>query len=290
MTGTITTCYRHPDRETGVRCQRCERPICPACMIPAAVGFQCVECVRRAPSRVVSARALLRGGTPYVTYALLGLNVAVFLAGIVLAQVLGGGGGGRGRAAGGGFSLLSLGALYGPAVAAGQWWRIFTAGFLHANLIHLAFNMAALFVLGQIVEVALGRLAYVVLYATALVAGSLGALLLSPDAPTVGASGAIFGLMGAIVVGQRSGRIGGGVGNMMVWLVLNLVITALVPGISIGGHLGGLAGGVACGVLLFGLRGWRINRGLALAVSVLLGVACISASLWVVGAGTIPPR
>lgn len=283
MTGTMTTCYRHPDRETGVRCQRCERPICTACMIPAAVGFQCVECVRRAPSRVVSARALLMGGRPYVTYALIGVNVAVFLAGIVLSQLAGTGGRGRGLGGGGGLSLAQLGGLYGPAIAAGQWWRIFTAGFLHANLLHLGFNMAALFVLGQLVEVSLGRFAYTVLYFTALVASSLGALMLSPDALTVGASGAIFGLMGAVVVGQRSARIGGGAGSMVVWLVINLVFTLSVPGISIGGHLGGLVGGVVCGVLLFGLRRWRPSRGAALTVCVLLGIACIGASLWIAG-------
>lgn len=247
-------------------------------MVPAPVGFQCVECVRRSPSRVVSARSLFAGRRPYVTYVLVGLNVAVFLLGPVLPAI----------GVGGGLSLVQLGGLNGPAVAHGQWWRLVTAGFLHANILHITFNMVALFVLGQITEAALGRLAFAVLYFTSLLASSFGALVLSADSLTVGASGAIFGLMGAAVVGQRSARIGAAAGSMMAWLVLNLVFTVVIPGISIGGHLGGLAGGVVCGVLLFGLPRWRPNRGAALAGCVLLGGACAAASLWWVGQLTIP--
>ena len=248
-------------------------------MVPAPVGFQCVECVHRSPSRAISARSLLAGRRPYVTYVLVGINVAVFLAGPTLSLIATGDGG---------ISLAQLGGLDGPDVVRGQWWRLVTSGFLHANILHITFNMIALFVLGQIMESALGRPAFAVLYFTSLLAGSLGALLRTPDALTVGASGAIFGLMGAAVVGERSMRIGVAGGSMMVWLVLNLVFTVTIPGISIGGHLGGLAGGLICGVLLFGLRGWRPNRGAALAGCVLLGAACAAASLWWVGRLTIP--
>jgi membrane associated rhomboid family serine protease len=287
VTGTIATCYRHPDRETGVRCQRCERPICPACMVPAPVGFQCVECVRRAPSRVISARSLVAGRRPYVTYVLLGVNVAVYAAGVVLSSIVSGGAGTFGR---GGGILTQLGALYGPAVARGDWWRLVTSGFLHANIVHIAFNMIALYVLGQITENALGRLGFTVLYFTSLLAGSLGALIMSAYSPTVGASGAIFGLMGAAVIGQRSARLGYGTGSMMAWLVLNLVFTLVIPGISIGGHLGGLAGGLVCGVLLFGLPRWRPNRAAALVGCVLLAGACAAASLWWAGQLAVGPR
>src|SRR5207245_11559103 len=122
----VGTCYRHPDRETGVRCQRCERPICPDCMVPAPVGMQCVECVRGARSRVISGRSLLMGRSPYVTYVLIAANVGVWAAGTVLAVLAGG----RAGLLGGG-ALTGLGGLLGPAVAAGQWWRLISAGFLH---------------------------------------------------------------------------------------------------------------------------------------------------------------
>jgi membrane associated rhomboid family serine protease len=168
-------------------------------------------------------------------------------------------------------------------VAAGEWWRIITAGFLHGGLLHLAFNMVALYVFGPPLERALGRFGFAALYMTSLVAGSLGALLLSPTALTIGASGAIFGLFGAILMAQRSSGIGIRAGGMVPLLVINLVFTVLSPGVSIGGHLGGLAGGVLAGALLFNRR-TRSDGGrqaLAALACVVLGLLLFGAALWV---------
>ncbi len=232
----VWDCYRHPGRESGVRCRRCERPICPDCMITAPVGFQCRECVRQAPP-VQSLRSLAT--RPVVTYALIAVSVAAFVPSL-------------GAGAGPGSNPLAVDfALYGPAVAAGEWWRLVTSGFLHYGFIHLAFNMIILVQLGAMLEPTLGRLRFGVLYATALLGGSFGALLLQPGARTAGASGAVFGLMGAAVVGMRRRGVDpmqSGIGGL---LAINLVLTFLIPGISIGGHLGGLAGGAAAGALLF---------------------------------------
>lgn len=237
--------------------------------------MQCPDCVRGARSRVISGRSLLAGRTPAVTYVLIGTNLVIWAAGALLAL--------QGGSLGGLFSgdaLASLGGLYGPRVAAGEWWRIITAGFLHAGLLHVGTNMFALFVLGPPLENSLGRVRFATLYLTALIAGSLGALLVSPQQLTVGASGAIFGLMGALLAGRPAGFRPGAI---VPWLVINLIFTVAVPGISIGGHLGGLAGGFVAGVVLFrpGLQGRRV--GLAVAGCLALAGACFWAALWVAG-------
>ena len=276
MSTQVATCYRHPGRETGVRCQRCERPVCPDCMVPAPVGVQCVDCVRGARSRVISGRSLLLGRRPYVTYSLIAANVAVWGAGVVLALL-------AGSAAGiaGGGSLAGIGGLWGPGVAAGQWWRLFTAGFLHSGLLHLGFNMAALFIFGPMLELRLGRPRFTAVYLASLLAGSLGALLVSPGQLTVGASGAIFGLLGAIIVGQRASGISARASGMIPLLIINLVFTVAVPGISIGGHLGGLAGGVICGAILFARRLQGGNSLIGLAACLVVAGVCFVASLGV---------
>jgi membrane associated rhomboid family serine protease len=212
------------------------------------------------------------GGRPYVSYVLVIANVLVWLAGLVL---------GGSQAIAGVSPLAVIGGLSGPRVAAGEWWRIFSAGFLHSGLIHLGFNMAALLVLGPLVERALGRTRFATLYLTALVASSLGALLASPNALTVGASGAIFGLMGATIVGQRAGRMDPRASGIVTWLLVNLAFTFIIPGISIGGHLGGLAGGLVAGVLLFGWRGRRLPGLAGVGACLVVAGACFVAALWV---------
>jgi membrane associated rhomboid family serine protease len=173
-------------------------------------------------------------------------------------------------------------------VAAGEWWRIVTSGFLHSGLIHVAFNMAALFVFGTPLERALGRLRFALIYFTSLLAGSLGALLLSPGALTIGASGAIFGLFGAILVGQRASGMSIRAGGMIPLLVINLVFTIAMPGISIGGHLGGLAGGLAAGALIFS-RGFQARGRGGYLISTLaclaLALGLFAASVFVAGGG-----
>jgi membrane associated rhomboid family serine protease len=211
-------------------------------MVPAAVGFQCVECVRQHRARSSPGQSLRRvTGGPFVTFSIIGVNVAVWLLGLLA---------GPGALLTGSPLAPAFG-LFGPAVAAGQWWRLFTAGFLHSGIIHLGLNMFVLYILGPSLERVLGRLGFLALYVAGLTAASVGALLLSPLALTVGASGAIFGLMGATIMGQRASGINPWRSGIIGWVVINLVFTVAVPGISIGGHLGGLAGGLIAGAVLF---------------------------------------
>jgi membrane associated rhomboid family serine protease len=266
----VWDCYRHPGRESGVRCRRCERPICPDCMITAPVGFQCPSCVHQAPP-VRSLRSLAT--RPVVTYALIAASVVAFLPSLA-----------AGPGAGPGGNPLAVDfALFGPAVAQGEWWRLITSGFLHYGLIHLAFNMIILVQLGAMLEPTLGRLRFGLLYATALFGGSFGALLLQPGGRTAGASGAVFGLMGAAVVGMRRRGVDpmqSGIGGL---LAINLVLTFVIPGISIGGHLGGLAGGAAAGSLLFATDGPDRSRQAAGAAGcAALAVAAAAGSILIV--------
>jgi membrane associated rhomboid family serine protease len=184
-----------------------------------------------------------------VSTILIAVNVAVFVAQI---------------ATGSGWQALSGriyfdGALYGPAVAAGDWWRIFTAAFLHAGPIHLIFNMLAIWWFGRAVEYVIGSGRFIGLYVASALAGSAGALIISPTTPTVGASGAIFGLLGAGLVLERK-RVYVFGGTALVFIAFNLVLTFTLSGISIGGHVGGLVGGAAC-MLLLAQIGYRVPLG-----------------------------
>lgn len=241
----ITTCYRHGDRRAGVSCQRCGRPICPTCMTQASVGFQCPECVQQgaARSRTYRPRDLAAAGRPVATQVLIALNVLAFVA-------MGLSGGSFMGASG---PVYREGVIFGPAVANGDWWRVVSGGFLHAGLLHLGMNMLILWILGQMLEPLLGRLRFVTLYVACLVAGSFGVLLVSPNSPTLGASGAVFGLMGAAIVAQRRDGIDvwrNGIGGLVL---INLLITFLVPNISVGGHVGGLVGGLVVGAVVFSI-------------------------------------
>lgn len=203
---------------------------------------------------------------------IIGLNLFVFVA--VGLQ----GGGLTGRAGGG--DLQTDLALFGPALAAGEWYRLITAGFVHYGLIHLAFNMLILFRFGSMVEGALGRTRYVALYLAALLGGSFGAVLLDPQALTAGASGAVFGLVAAAALGLRQRGVDvwqSGVGPM---LAINLVFTFVIPGISIGGHVGGLIAGAVVGepMLRTPPQGRHVIQGVAIA-AVVCGLA-VAGSLW----------
>jgi membrane associated rhomboid family serine protease len=254
----VKYCYRHPDRETGLSCSECGRPICYECMTPAAVGLRCPEHSGRPQgvARVTTGarRIGFEGTGAVVTKALIGVNVAVFL--LQLAS-----GGTLGSPAG---TVFEDGALFIARVtgfgeliglADGEWWRLITSAFLHGGIIHLALNMLALWWFGAALEAALGRARFLLLYLVSGLAGSAGALLLSPEAVTVGASGAIFGILGAALVLERQQIyvLGGGALGI---IILNLAFTFFIPNISIGGHLGGLAGG-ALGALALS----RFGRG-----------------------------
>jgi membrane associated rhomboid family serine protease len=192
-----------------------------------------------------------RYDTP-ATYVLIALNVAAYLVEIAA--------GGGGLSPGGSSILFDFG-LYGPFVAEGEWYRLLTSGFLHASIIHVGFNMFALFWLGRLLEPAIGTPRFVALYFTSLFAGSLGAILLSPDTLTIGASGAVFGIFGATFIIARSRGVDALASSIGVILLLNLAITFGNPEISIGGHLGGLVGGVLCTLfILAGERGYLGER------------------------------
>ncbi len=236
-------CYRHPNRETLVSCSECGRPICEDCMTFAPVGIRCpdhanmgapakspVRTVRTARTAQRRARAV---ATP-VTVVLVAVNILVYV--ITATQ-------GFGLNAPGG-ALFADWALVGVLVDQGDWWRLVTAMFLHAGILHLAFNMFALYWLGSAVELALGMRRYLLLYFVSGIAGSAGALVSSsPLAITVGASGAIFGVMGALLILEYRAT-GSLAGQAMMLIVLNLVITFSIAGISKGGHIGGLVGGI----------------------------------------------
>lgn len=273
-TQTRQTCYRHPDRETGVSCSNCGRPICPECMTSTPVGMRCPECARQTTKVRVGAGAFSpTAGKMPATIALIGINVVVFL--IELA------GGGAGSLSGGG-NVINDAGLHGPDVADGDWWRVISGGFLHAGFLHLLLNMYVLYVAGSILEPGIGTPRFLGIYFVSLLAGSLGALIVDPNALTVGASGAIFGLMAAVVVIARGRGMEQVASQFGLFIVLNLVLTFSISGISVGGHIGGLIGGfVAAALVLFVERqmSGRAGFGLELAGIVLIIAATFAGAL-----------
>lgn len=241
----VTYCYRHPDRETGISCVRCERPICPAeCMVPASVGFQCPECVRTGSgtghSPSASMPRTIAGGAMaadrrLITKILLGVNVAVFVAVLVAGNRLVD-------------DLLLFGQAvtepYGPVegVAQGQWHRLLTSMFLHQEVWHVAMNMLGLWFLGPPLEAALGRLRFSALYLLSGLGGSALTFLVSaPGQASLGASGAIFGLFGATAVLMR--RLNYDMRPILILLGINLVFTFTWQDIAWQAHIGGLVVG-----------------------------------------------
>ncbi|MEU8696379.1 rhomboid family intramembrane serine protease [Streptomyces sp. NPDC048680] len=237
-------CYRHPGRETSIRCTRCDRPICPDCMVNASVGFQCPDCVRQGSgtghSPAASRPRTLAGGSVaadprLITKILLGINVAVFVAVRANSALVDD------------LVLLGRANFYygGPpeGIAEGQWYRLVTSMFLHQEVWHIAFNMLGLWWLGGPLEAALGRARYIALYMLSGLAGSaLTYWLAEPNQPSLGASGAIFGLLGATAVLMR--RLNYDMRPVFALLALNLIIT-FNPwgGIAWQAHVGGLIAG-----------------------------------------------
>jgi membrane associated rhomboid family serine protease len=264
----VETCYRHPNRETGVHCSNCGRAICPDCMTPTPVGMRCPECSRQR-TKVRTLRSTTN--EPVVTYALIAINVVVFLAE---------GQFGIGSTSGG-THLFNKFALSGPDVANGDYWRIVTSGFLHAGLLHIFFNMYLLYLLGNMLEPAIGSVRFALVYFVSLFAGALGALIVSPDALTVGASGAVFGLMGAAAVELSARGINPmetGIGGLIIF---NLLFSFVFSGISIGGHIGGLIGGALTGFLFLQADQRRIPRQASLGLTIALGALVFAAAVYV---------
>jgi membrane associated rhomboid family serine protease len=238
-------------------------------MTPTPVGMRCPECSRQ-KTKVRTAATIRRD--PQLTYVLIAINVIAFVA-------MAASGGGLTSSSSG--EVFTNGALFGPAVAAGDWWRIITAGFLHAGILHLAFNMYFLYFLGTLLEPEIGKLRFAIIYFVSLLGGSFGALLTSPHAVTVGASGAVFGLMGAAIIAMRARGIDPMQSGLGVTLLLNLGITFLIPNISIGGHIGGLVAGGIVGFLMFDVaerhRGSMTPvLGVCVVLAVALAVGCVA--------------
>ena len=233
----IEYCYRHPTRETGRKCTRCGKPACGDCLVQVSVGSHCLDCVKAARPDVKTRARFWNARQPtLVTYALIAINAAVYL-----------------------WTASSLTnqrdlALYKPDIADGEYYRLVTSGFLHFSIFHIGMNMLLLFQLGQLLEPAIGRVRFGLLYFASLLAGSLGALMVQPFGLTGGASGAVFGLMAAAAIGLHRRGVNIFQTGIGMVLVLNLVITFTIPGISIGGHVGGAIAGALCGFVLLAPR------------------------------------
>jgi membrane associated rhomboid family serine protease len=247
-------------------------------MTTTPVGMRCPECAKQR-TKVTRMRDMSAG--PQLTYTLIVINVIAFLAEGGRVFTFGGGEGGtlirKGAVLGSSDNPL----LAGEGVAHGQLWRLVTGGFLHENLLHIGFNMYILYILGMQLEPVLGRLRFGVIYAVSLLTGSLGALIVSPHAVTIGASGAVFGIMGAFAVELRARRMPlmrGGFGGIGGLILINLIFSFTFPGVSWGGHLGGLIGG-ALAALLLQLGERRRLRALALAGCAVIAAAAIAGSI-----------
>ena len=235
-------CYRHPDVETRVSCSSCDRPICPDCMTPTPVGMRCPECSRERTRVTSGPAAVSTANRAPATFALIVICVGAYLLEVTL------GSGGLNSTSN---SLISDFGVLGAGVADGELYRLVTGGFLHAGLMHLGFNMFALYILGRVLEPSIGTARFLAVYFASLLAGSFGAILLSGSfVLTVGASGAVFGIFGATFILARGRGMNTMAREIGVILGINLLITFAIPGISIGGHLGGLIGGVLCGMLI----------------------------------------
>jgi membrane associated rhomboid family serine protease len=251
-------------------------------MTPTSVGMRCPECARDR-TKVKTVRS--RPTAPAVTQVLIAINVAVFIGETATGTPLGGvGGNGVG-------TLFEKGALYGPSIdQAHQYYRLATAGFLHDGLLHIAFNMLFLFFMGPMLEPAIGRLNFCVVYAVSLLAGSFGALLLTPQAPTVGASGACFGILGALIVIAHYRGISIWQSGLGITLLINIVFSLSVAGISIGAHLGGCVGGAICGWLIVQLGERRRMPAAAIAGCVVVAVVSVIGAIAVAGSVGLAPN
>jgi membrane associated rhomboid family serine protease len=249
----LPACARHPDRPTGLRCVRCERPACPDCLREASVGYQCVDCVNegaksvRTPRTIGGARAT-RSRSLIVVPALIGVNVAAFAATAIQAGSI---------VANDRSTLFLDGTLVPAYVSAGEWWRLITSGFLHFGNyggygpVHLLFNMFALWVIGRDLEVALGRGRFLAVYLLALLGGSTAVMLFGDAGGGVaGASGAVYGLFGGIAVVVFKAKLNPA--PVLTLIAINVFLSITLPGISLLGHVGGLvAGAIATAAMVY---------------------------------------
>ena len=251
-------------------------------MTPTSVGMRCPECSRQR-TKVHTARSISRSSDPVVTNTLIAVCVIAYLAESSSGGALTGSG-----AAG---TVLLKGGLDGPAISMGhQYYRLLTSGFLHLNFEHILFNMIFLFFIGRILEPAIGRVNFAAVYLTSLFAGSFGALLFQPDSLTVGASGACFGMLGALMVVAHDRRIPIWSSGLGITLVINIVFSLTFAGISIGGHIGGFIAGLICGALVVELGERRGMRAAALAGCALVAVLSVVGAIAVAGGTGLTPN
>jgi len=260
----MATCYRHPGRETGVSCSNCGKPICPDCMTVTSVGMRCPECGRQS-TKVRTIRSTANRGYE-VTKVLIAINVIAFLAEGSGVYTLTGSTSNS--------WLLNHGFLFAPLIRySHDYWRLVASGFLHLDILHIASNMYVLYWVGRLLEPAIGRNRFIAIYFTGLLAGSLGVFIVSPLSQTAGASGAIFGLMGAAFTEAHRRGVDQVRNQLVILIVVNLVITLSVPGISIGAHIGGLIGG---GLATLGFQQGDRLRSPAVGYGVCLALAVVS--------------
>jgi membrane associated rhomboid family serine protease len=273
--GTIPHCYRHPGRETYISCQRCGKPICPDCMRQASVGFQCPDCVREGNATVRSPRtafgARIRPGAAFATIALIAVNAAFF----VIAHATGPDRGAFVRRMEL-WTSADFPRFHIEGVAQGSYWQLITSTFLHVQVLHILLNMIGLWIFGSFLEARLGRWRFLALYLLSGLAGSVAVYLLTApnSAPSLGASGSIFGLFGAALVVLLRQR--ADVSQLVLLLVLNLAITFTASNIAWQAHLGGLVAGLVIGAG-FAYAPRRQRQLVHVGLLVLIGLACVVA-------------
>lgn len=263
-------CYRHPDRQSFVLCQRCMRTICPECQTQAAVGVICPECMREQRATQTSAqkkaerrwsRAPMAVGTqrPTATYAIIVITAAVFVLQLLIPAIEG---------------MFAFNSAYVIPSIAFEPWRLFTAIFLHSSFFHIGLNMLALWMIGRSLEPLLGHGRFVALYLLSGLGGSVGVALIAPGTWVVGASGAVFGLLGALLVIGR--HLGANITGILIVLGINLVI-GFVPGYNIAwqAHVGGLVVGAVIG-LVFARTRTRARQPLQIGLLVAIGVGLLA--------------
>ncbi len=263
-------------------------------MTPTSVGMRCPECagertpVRRMRGSGTSAtfsrpQSLLEPSSWSVTNVLIVINVIVFLWEVAGGVSLGG-------SSLGGYAYVH-GVLFGPFVAGPyhQYWRLLTSGFLHESIFHVGLNMVSLWFVGRSLEPAIGRLYFAAIYFSSLLAGSFGALLLTPQTPTLGASGAIFGLFAALIMVAHARRIPLWSSGLLPLLLFNLIYTLTVAGVSIGGHLGGIVSGLIGGWLVTEYGEKRDSRAVVLGGCLLIAIVSVVGAIAVAGGTGLLP-
>jgi len=285
-------CYRHPNREAGRRCTRCGKPACSECLVQAQVGSHCLECAKASqPDLKTRARFWSAKEPLLITKILIGMNLAMFIGILIWSADPG--------ALSGAITNAHLNLGLSREVLEQRivwqsddgtrfvtephgWYRLITSGFLHFGIVHIGLNMFFLWVLGPMLEPALGRVRFILLYIAALLGGSLGVILLDKGGISAGASGAVFGLLAAAAIGQWRRGINPLTTGIGATLLMNLVITFAIPGISIGGHIGGIVAGSICGWVMLAPAYHQVPRWATYATPVIVSVASIVAVMVVV--------